>query len=86
MIRNMRKKGMSIRSIARKLTVIIYNMLAKKQEFLENHMFKLLLERKLKSMETRSKTSFEFKKEDMEKAIGEITMQTNFFMTPRPLS
>ncbi len=69
-------KNRTIIAIARKLTVIIYNMLAKKQEFVENHLFKPLLERKLKSMETRSKTSYEFKKEDMEKVIGEITMQT----------
>jgi Transposase and inactivated derivatives len=69
-------KNRTIIAMARKLAVIIFNMLAKKQKFVENRLFKPLLERKLKSMETRPKTSYEFRKEDMEKVIGEVTMQT----------
>ena len=40
--------------MARKLAVVIYNILAKKKEFVEEHAFKTLKEKKLKNMEVRS--------------------------------
>ena len=58
--------------MARKLAVVIYNMLAKKKEFVEEHAFKTLKEKKLKNMEVRSGRYHEFKKEDMEKVIREV--------------
>ena len=63
-------------AVARKLAVTIYNMLAKKEEFAENHLFESLKERKLKAMEKRSGKVKEFTKEDMEKIIGEMTISS----------
>ena len=63
-------------AVARKLAVTIYNMLAKKEEFAENHLFESLKERKLKAMEKRSGKVKEFIKEDMEKIIGEMTISS----------
>ena len=67
-------KNRSIIAMARKLTVIIFNMLAKKKEFVEGHMFKTLKEKKIKNMETRGNMAHEFKREEMEKIIGEINI------------
>ncbi len=58
-------RNRSVVAIARKLAVTIYNMLAKKEEFVENHMFEALKKRKLKVMEARSNKSEKFTKEDM---------------------
>ena len=58
-------RNRSIIAMARKLAVVIYNMLAKKKEFVEEHAFKTLKEKKLKNMEVRSGRYHEFKKEDM---------------------
>jgi len=67
-------KNRSIIAMARKLAVIIFNMLAKKKEFVEEHMFKTLKEKKIKNMETRGNMAHEFKREEMEKIIGEINI------------
>jgi len=61
-------------AMARKLAVVIHNMLARNQAFVEDHMFKSLKERKLKNMECRAKMSHEFSQEDMESIIGEIAI------------
>lgn len=60
-------RNRSIIAIARKLAVAIFNMLAKNQHFVEEHAFKLLLEKKLKNMESRGEKPQEFKQENMEK-------------------
>ncbi len=69
-------RNRSVVAIARKLAVTIYNMLAKKEEFVENHMFEALKKRKLKVMEARSNKSEKFTKEDMEKVIGEVMISS----------
>ena len=69
--------------MARKLAVVIYNILAKKKEFVEEHAFKTLKEKKLKNMEVRSGRYHEFKKEDMEKVIREVGIHEK---STKPLS
>jgi hypothetical protein len=58
-------RNRSIIAVARKLAVVIYNMLEKKKEFVEEHAFKTLKERKLKNMESRSKRSHGFSRDEM---------------------
>jgi transposase len=62
----------SIIAVARKLAVVIYNMLEKKKEFVEEHAFKALKERKIKNMESRSKRPHGFSRDEMETVIKEV--------------
>ena len=64
-------RNRSIIAVARKLAVIIYKMLEKKKEFVEEHAFKTLKEKKLKNMAARSVTSHRFSRDDMENVIKE---------------
>ena len=47
-------------------------MLEKKKEFMEEHAFKTLKEKKMKNMEARSVISHVFRREDMENVIKDI--------------
>lgn len=47
-------------------------MLEKKKEFMEEHAFKTLKEKKLKNMAARSVISRVFRREDMENVIKDI--------------
>ena len=69
-------KNMAIIATARKLAVIIFNMLSKNQHFVDDYMFQTLYERKLKNMESSSKMAQEFQQKDMEKIIGEVNIQS----------
>ena len=69
-------KNMDIIATARKLAVIIFNMLSKNQHFVDDYMFQTLYERKLKNMESRAKMAKEFQQKDMEKIIGEVNIQS----------
>ena len=60
-------KNRAIIATARKLAVIIFNMLSKNQHFVDDYMFQTLYERKLKNMESSSKMAQEFQQKDMEK-------------------
>jgi hypothetical protein len=62
--------------VARKLAVVIYNMLEKKKEFVEEHAFKTLKEKKLKNMAERSAISHGFSREDMENVIKDIGIRS----------
>ncbi len=64
-------RNRSIIAVARKLAVIIYKMLEKKKEFVEEHAFKTLKEKKLKNMAARSEISHRFSRDDMENVIKE---------------
>lgn len=64
-------RNRSIIAVARKLAVIIYKMLEKKKEFVEEHAFKTLKEKKLKNMAARSVISHRFSRDDMENVIKE---------------
>ena len=66
----------SIIAVARKLAVVIYNMLEKKKEFVEEHAFKALKERKLKNMESRSKRPHGFSRDEMETVIKEAVISS----------
>ena len=68
-------KNRAIIATARKLAVIIFNMLSKNQHFVDDYMFQTLYERKLKNMESSSKMAQEFQQKDMEKIIGEVNIQ-----------
>jgi hypothetical protein len=65
-------KSRSIITMARKLTVFIYNMLEKRKELVEEHPFKTLKERKLKNMEAGLKLSRGFNRDEMETAIKKV--------------
>ena len=69
-------KNRAIIATARKLAVIIFNMLSKNQHFVDDYMFQTLYERKLKNMESSSKMAQEFQQKDMEKIIGEVNIQS----------
>ena len=69
-------KNRAIIARARKLAVIIFNMLSKNQHFVDDYMFQTLYERKLKNMESSSKMAQEFQQKDMEKIIGEVNIQS----------
>ena len=64
-------RNRSIIAVARKLAVIIYKMLEKKKEFVEEHAFKTMKEKKLKNMAARSEISHRFSRDDMENVIKE---------------
>ncbi|MCL4345161.1 MAG: IS110 family transposase [Candidatus Thermoplasmatota archaeon] len=73
--RKMKKRigrNRSIIAVARKLAIVIYNMLEKKKGFVEEHAFKTLKEKKLKNMAARSAISHGFSREDMENVIKDI--------------
>ena len=67
-------KNRAMTAMARKLEVVIYNMLARNQPFVEKHKSKTLKERKLKSLESRVGRWTKFTHEDMEKIIGKIVI------------
>ena len=67
-------KNRAIIAVARKLAVVIFNMLARKQCFVDDHWGRKLYERKLKAMESRGGRSKEFRYEDMERIIGMISI------------
>ena len=73
----------SIIAFARKLAVVIYNMLEKKKEFVEERTFKALKERKLKNMESRSKRPHGFSRAEMETVIKEAVISSK---SNKPLS
>ena len=64
-------RNRSIIAVSSKLAVIIYKMLEKKKEFVEEHAFKTLKEKKLKNMAARSVISHRFSRDDMENVIKE---------------
>ena len=70
-------KNRAIIATARKLAVIIFNMLSKNQHFVDGCMFQRLYERKIKNMESSSKMAREFQQKDTEKIIGEVNMRSS---------
>ena len=64
-------RNRSIIAVSSKLAVIIYKMLEKKKEFVEEHAFKTMKEKKLKNMAARSEISHRFSRDDMENVIKE---------------
>jgi len=65
-------RNRSIIAVARKLAVVIFNMLEKKKEFVEEHAFKAMKEKKLKNMAARSAICHGFSREDMENVIKDV--------------
>lgn len=54
-------------AVVRKLAVVIYKMLEKEEDFVEEHAFITLNEKKLKRMAARSEMSQEFSREGRER-------------------
>ena len=69
-------KNRAIIATARKLAVIIFNMLSMNQHFVDEYMFQTLYKRKFKNLESGSKMAQEFQQKDIKKIIGEVNIQS----------
>lgn len=69
-------RNRAIIAIARKLSVVIYKILEKKKELVEDHVFRTLNEKKLKRMVARSERSKRFQQGAMEKVIKWVGFQS----------